>query len=461
MTLYSPPPAARPFSDDKPTLLTSWWITLLCTFLILLRLVGRFVRVEKLFGEDKVAAVVLIPLFLRMAFVHPVLVFGTNNVQLTDELDLSDEGLRRRAIGSGLVLISRIIYAVVLWLLKLVTLEFFDRLVGLSGRNRYTLLLRSMRIALAATFVAVVISDLAECRPFTRYWQVAPDPGPQCRQGYANLVTVTVCNALTDVLLVVFPVPIVMQSRLPMGHKSLLVGLFCLHIFTVVIAIYRVPEIIKEQGYQATRTTWASAEILMATFAANALTIGTFMRDKGVKKKKFKYDPASSENNRRNSRKDSMVISKKPSWDEDDEMEADYSGGKGGALGRTRTPDISPTTSKQTEEGQREASSTRVHHGSRSASMDSLIPRGRPAPPSSSKGGSQVVKTTTFEMTVSTSDDRNHDQSQKQAHVGLCLTPVQGVVTATAKGRGRGSSILLREMRPLPEPREQKESQQS
>ncbi|KAK4173336.1 hypothetical protein QBC36DRAFT_58605 [Triangularia setosa] len=454
MTLYSSPPPARPFSDDKPTLLTSWWITLLCAFIILLRLVGRFVRVEKLFGEDKVAALVLIPLFLRMAFVHPILLFGTNNVELNDELVLSDEGLRRRAIGSGLVLISRIIYAAVLWLLKLVTLEFFDRLVGLSGRNRYTMLLRSMRIALAATFLAVVISNLVECQPFPKYWQVTPDPGPQCRQGYANLLTVSVCNALTDLLLVVFPVPIVIQSRLPMGHKSLLVALFCLHIFTVVVAIYRVPQIINEQGYQATRTTWASAEILMATFAANALTIGTFMRDKGVKKKKFKYEPTASAN-RRNSAKDSMAISKKPSWDEDDDIEADCSEGKGGGvLGRTRAPDISPSTSKQIEDGQREAKSPRAHHSSRSASMDSLIPRGRHAP------GSQVVKTTTFEMTVSSSDDREHIQCQKQAHIGLCLAPVHGVVTATAKGRGRGSSILLREMKPLPSTQAEVEQQQ-
>ncbi|KAK4204599.1 hypothetical protein QBC40DRAFT_216863 [Triangularia verruculosa] len=445
MTLYSSPPAARPFGDDKPTLLTSWWITLLCAFLILLRLVGRFVRVEKLFGEDKVAALVLIPLFLRMAFVHPILVFGTNNVELNDELDVSDEGLRRRAIGSGLVLISRIIYAVVLWLLKLVTLEFFDRLVGQSGRNRYTMLLRSMRIALVVTFVAVVVSDLAECQPFPKYWQVTPDPGPQCRQGYANLLTVSVCNALTDLLLVVFPVPIVIQSRLPVGHKSLLVALFCLHIFTVVVAVYRVPQIINEQGYQATRTTWASAEILMATFAANALTIGTFMRDKGAKKRKFKYEATASSANRRNSRMDSTTVSKKPSWDEDDDLEADYSKGQGGVMARTRTPDISPSTSKQTEDGQREIKSPRLHHGSRSASMDSLIPRGRHTP------GSQVMKTTTFEVTVSSSDGQEHDQCQKQAQIGLRLAPVHGAVTATAKGRARGSSILLREMNPLPD----------
>ena len=51
--LYSDPPPLRPFSEAKPTLLVSWWITLFCTCIILLRLVGRYIRVEKLFREGK------------------------------------------------------------------------------------------------------------------------------------------------------------------------------------------------------------------------------------------------------------------------------------------------------------------------------------------------------------------------------------------------------------------------
>ena len=129
-----------------------------------------------------------------------------------------------------------------LWLLKLVTLEFFDRLVASSGRNRRTLLLRFTRISLALTFLAVLVADLAECQPFPHYFQVLPDPGGRCRQGYAHLLTVTVCNVFTDLLLVVFPVPIVVKSRLSVGRKMLLVVLFCLHLFTVVVAVYRVPE---------------------------------------------------------------------------------------------------------------------------------------------------------------------------------------------------------------------------
>jgi hypothetical protein len=109
MSFYSPPPPIRPFSEDKPTLLVCWWITAFCTTFILLRIAGRLVRVEKLFLEDKLAAAALIPLFLRMAVVHVVLLYGTNNVDVGD-LNLTEEEIHRRSIGSQLVLASRVFY---------------------------------------------------------------------------------------------------------------------------------------------------------------------------------------------------------------------------------------------------------------------------------------------------------------------------------------------------------------
>ncbi len=71
---------------------------------------GRYVRTERLFAEDKTAALAVIPLFLRMGCVQVILVYGTNNAQLADA-NLTDDDLHRRAIGSGLVLLSRILYA--------------------------------------------------------------------------------------------------------------------------------------------------------------------------------------------------------------------------------------------------------------------------------------------------------------------------------------------------------------
>ena len=110
MTLYSDPPPLHAFADDKPTLLVCWWITIFCTVIILLRVGGRFVRSEKLFTEDKIVSLALIPLYVRMGCVHFILIYGTNNARMTDT-PLSDNDLSGKSIASGLVLLSRVMYA--------------------------------------------------------------------------------------------------------------------------------------------------------------------------------------------------------------------------------------------------------------------------------------------------------------------------------------------------------------
>lgn len=74
----------------------------------MVRVAGRFVRTERLFKEDWMAFACIIPLFARMGIVHVILLYGTNNVVTTD---LTEQGIRQRAIGSKLVLVSRIFYA--------------------------------------------------------------------------------------------------------------------------------------------------------------------------------------------------------------------------------------------------------------------------------------------------------------------------------------------------------------
>jgi hypothetical protein len=106
--LYSPPPPAQTWLQDNPTLLVSWWCTGFALVIILIRLAGRYVRTEKLFKEDKIMFWSIIPLLARMAFVHVVLRWGTNNAITTG---LSAEDIYHREIGSKLVLPARIFYA--------------------------------------------------------------------------------------------------------------------------------------------------------------------------------------------------------------------------------------------------------------------------------------------------------------------------------------------------------------
>ena len=148
--------------------------------------------------------------------------------------------------------------------------------------------LQVIRTILLVTFVAVIISDFVECQPFSHYWQVLPDPGGKCRQGYVQLITMAVCNVFTDLLLVFFPIPLIITSQMTIKRKIQLVLLFSLSLSVVGVTLYRVPNIIREDGRQQYRSLMASVELLFATASANSLVLGSFVRDRGIKKQKFR-----------------------------------------------------------------------------------------------------------------------------------------------------------------------------
>lgn len=107
-----------------------------------------------------------------------------------------------------------------LWIAKFTISEFLKRSTGQFWRRSYDLGLQFIRYFLVITFCGVVVATLAECQPFTHYWQVVPDPGPKCRQGYAQLITMGTCDIITDLLLVGFPIPVVIVSSMRMKRLA-------------------------------------------------------------------------------------------------------------------------------------------------------------------------------------------------------------------------------------------------
>jgi hypothetical protein len=286
---HDQPPALQTTFEMRPTLLISWWCTGFALLVILVRVCGRYIRTEKLFREDKIMAASIIPLMIRMALVHVILIWGTNNTA-SDALSAID--VQHREIGSKLVLASRIFYAAFIWTAKLTVLEFLKRIVGAYWRKSYEIGLQVVRYFLLATFFGVVIATLTECQPFDHYWQVIPDPGPRCREGMAQLLTMGVCDIITDLLLVVYPIPIVIMSAMPTTRKVSLVLLFALSLALVAITSYRIPSTIRRGSAQQYRSLLASLEILAAAGVSNSIVIGSFIRDRGAKKPKYRRESA-------------------------------------------------------------------------------------------------------------------------------------------------------------------------
>ena len=155
-------------------------------------------------------------------------------------------------------------------------------------KRSWEVTIQCIRWFLALTFIAVVVATLSECQPFSRYWQVVPDPGPHCRQGLIQLITMGVSDTITDLVLVAFPVPVILASAMPLKRKISLSFLFALSLSLIAITIYRVFETIDRNANQQFRSLVASFEILAAAAVANALVLGSFVRDRGAKKNKYK-----------------------------------------------------------------------------------------------------------------------------------------------------------------------------
>lgn len=310
------PPEPRTRLSNNPTLLFSWWCTCFSTVIILTRVCGRKIRSDVLFREDWISLLALVPLFARMACIHVVLIYGTNNIRLTDHR-FTPTQLRHHELGSRLVLAARIFYAAYLWTSKLTVSEFLKRITIRIWRRSYERTLQAIRIFLGVTFVIVIIATLSECQPFDHYWQVIPDPGPHCRQGFAQLISMGTCDIITDILLVVFPIPIVLRSGQTWKRKLQLLSLFSLSTIMIAVTATRIPAVIQAAGRQQYRTVWASCEILAATFVSNAVVLGSFVRDKGSKRNKYRSHSVAESADRPSTRRPTIATLHNIDSDED------------------------------------------------------------------------------------------------------------------------------------------------
>jgi hypothetical protein len=95
-------------------------------------------------------------------------------------------------------------------------------------------------------------------------------------------------DILTDILLIVFPLTIIIPAAMPTLKKLRLVFLFSLSAILIAITIVRVVTVINTHGKQQKRTVYASGEILAAAAVANTVVLGSFLRDRGVKRMKWR-----------------------------------------------------------------------------------------------------------------------------------------------------------------------------
>lgn len=73
------------------------------------------------------------------------------------------------------------------------------------------------------------------------------------------------------------PLPLVYKTRLPLMRKIQLFLLFCVSTLIIIISIIRMPVIVGAGSLQKSRTLWASIEVMVGCFVANAPILNSFL----------------------------------------------------------------------------------------------------------------------------------------------------------------------------------------
>lgn len=267
------------------SLATIWVLCGLAVVIMVIRLVlGRLCK-QKFDVGDRLTVAAIVFSIARVAFTHVLVIWGTNNIsdEYRDTHHFSKLDIYHREMGSKFTLVARSLYILLLWTQKFVLLEFYKKLVKDMPWAKATLI--CYLVIFIITFCLSIIFTFVECRPFSLYWVVIPDPG-KCTEAIIQLFVVGILNMSTDLLLIALPIPILLQVHLSITKKVQLGFLFCVGFVIVIITAVRIPRTLKNPGSETFRITWTTGEFLAATFVANAPTMYSFRKRFERRKKK-------------------------------------------------------------------------------------------------------------------------------------------------------------------------------
>ncbi|KAF4464083.1 hypothetical protein FALBO_9086 [Fusarium albosuccineum] len=260
-----------------------------CAALILARVVYRVLFRCKLHPtchrtwriDDFYMTIAILPLIGRASCISLSFVLNpTHTYEPATEAEAAAQGISvdrlndDRMLSHKLLIPARICYALFLWCLKLGLLAFYTRFINVFPWGK--VVAQTLWAFIVFTFVAVVITTLAECRPLSLMWALNfEDTDETCHRALGNLILMAVCNIISDVALIILPFPILQHLRLDLKAKLQLGFLFSVGGVVVAITILRLPLILNEDVSQESRSMVRSHHMIRyASNISNILAVG-------------------------------------------------------------------------------------------------------------------------------------------------------------------------------------------
>ncbi|KAF7117116.1 hypothetical protein CNMCM5793_005800 [Aspergillus hiratsukae] len=200
---------------------------------------------------------------------------GSNLMTEEDIANLTPATYAERVRGSKWVFVSEHSFLLAIWAMKACMLVIYARITeGLKARKWITYL--SVYVALG--FVGVELALFLMCRPLTNYWAV-PTPNYQCSSyQYYEIVQGSI-SISADIFMLTVAIPLLVQVRVPLKQKVILLILFGMGVFVIVAAILNKIYCLVPSLISYVYMNWYFREATVAILVTNLPLVWSLLRD--------------------------------------------------------------------------------------------------------------------------------------------------------------------------------------
>ncbi|OJI97057.1 hypothetical protein ASPVEDRAFT_78797 [Aspergillus versicolor CBS 583.65] len=245
---------------------------------VVLRFTARIRRlgIRNLQSDDYVMVFAVIWYTILCVALNSVASGGGSNLMTDEDIaNLTPEIYEERVKGSKWVFVSEHAFVLAIWAMKACMLIIYSRITeGLPQRKWVNYL----AIYVALGFVAVELSLFLICRPLSNYWAV-PTPNAQCST-FQYYEIVQGCIAITgDIAMLLIGLPLLVQVRVPLKQKLILLVIFGMGIFVIVAAILTKVYCLVPALISYVYMNWYFRETTVAILVTNLPLIWSLLRD--------------------------------------------------------------------------------------------------------------------------------------------------------------------------------------
>ncbi|MCJ1461458.1 hypothetical protein MMC07_000055 [Pseudocyphellaria aurata] len=244
------------------------------TLFLLMRIYTK-VRINRSFKSEDVC--VVLAWFCSVATVLLVLVSYQQNGEGRHIWNVT---IAQFAEYQKFVVASAVIYVACLGLAKTSILLIFRRI---SSEKRMHLAIYIVGVAVFVYSVVTACLLVFPCRPFARAWDATITTG-SCINRPAVYVATAVCNIVTDVFILIIPIPMVIKLKIPLPQKFGLACMFAVGSLTFITSVIRLVTLkplfttIDQTWAVATPAIWIVVEANLVIICCCFLALKSFLR---------------------------------------------------------------------------------------------------------------------------------------------------------------------------------------